>query len=181
MDASFRAANVAEEAEISRPMSLRASLLSDPEVAGDEQGIDPIEKRLRATGDELSKWKRSEFTRVLGTGVDVTWGTRCMTKSRLKLLFSALTTICSAALNMWFLTNNILEQRRDFTEEYNLTEYVLFIMEVSMVYLNMLFTLTYLIRMCTKSLEKRAHFLRESIFSFKMVRIRFYDDNLFLM
>jgi len=152
----------------SKKMSLETGLLADARN-GTASPFEPIETRLQATADVLSGWKHSDYERVVEFHIAAAWGTRCTTISRLKMLFSALVTIGSVALNLWFLTNNVMEQRRNEEEDYNLIEYVLLIIEASAVYLSTLFALSYVVGLCSGSLEQRANNLMEFISHFKVV------------
>jgi len=104
----------------------------------------PFQKRLHATGQDLCGWNEEAFAKLVNQHCDATWGQYASAKNKAKVIISALATVGSAALNVWFLTNNVMEIERDSTEHYNLTEWVLLMIEAIMVYFFVLATLLYI-------------------------------------
>lgn len=88
------------------------------------------EQRVQATGQGLSSWKPDDLQETVKSHIESTW----KSKLDLYLMFlSALSTLGSAVLNVWFLQDKVFDLERNKEEEYNLTEWVVSLCEVCIV------------------------------------------------
>jgi len=70
-------------------------------------------------------------------------GSSADTLVKMKVAFAAIAAVGTATLNVWFLTDNVSTMERDSSLHYNLTEWVLLLIEAIIVYL-CLFAFVYL-------------------------------------
>ena len=111
------------------------------------------ETRFKSTGNELSEWSPDKFRDVVYQHVDAAWGDPL---TRFKFIFGAVLAVGSAALNLWFLTSTMLTFQRNSEEDYNLTEWIVSLVEMIILYFFVVYVLISviaLIRNSTKSID----------------------------
>ena len=81
------------------------------------------------------EWDLKQLKEVVKMHCETEWA---KTKSRFIFYLSALATLTSAALNVWFLSYKVYDFTRDASKHYNLTEMVISRMETSGLYFHLL-------------------------------------------
>ena len=86
------------------------------------------------TGLQIKDWDEDTFKDVLKAHVKEVWGPGTTIMNRIGYYGSALSTILSAILNLWYLMDTATELERDSSQHYNLTQWVVVLIEVAVVY-----------------------------------------------
>ena len=134
---------------------------------------DAIQNRLYVTGQHLSQWEYQQFEEIVSKQIDDIFESRF---GVLALIVSAVSTVLSAGLNLYYLLKTAIDlwiEGRKEAEDYNLTEWIVVTVEVITVYYLVLRTLFYFFMMlCSHgSMRDHPHALVQFTHGFKQVSI----------
>ena len=107
--------------------------------------VDKAEERYRKTGNEMKKWDTNKLIEAVKAHVKESWGPETSIMNRIGYYGSALSTILSAILNLWYLMDTAVALDRDSSQHYNLTQWVVVLIEVAVVYASAIWALMWLI------------------------------------
>jgi len=103
----------------------------DDEVNDQQPQTDLVTKLINSTGNHLAQWDAEKFSKIIVDRAENAFKSK---KDAFGLVLSALITLGSAGLNMWYLMDTAIGLRRDKHEDYNLTEWIVVMFEVIFVY-----------------------------------------------
>jgi len=89
-----------------------------------------LKDKVHETGRTLQEWTPLKLQDVVDQQIAATWGTP---SAKAQMILSTLLSVAFAALNVWFITTEALTLERDRGEAYNLTQWVVSIVEAIVV------------------------------------------------
>ena len=98
-------------------------------------GLRFTQQRFRSFGEDLSEWSPTKFEDLVAMHGDNCWRT---TTGKCKVICRTLGSATGFIWNAWFLTSMLPEMRRDPSEDYNLTGWVVSIFEVMVVIVSLI-------------------------------------------